>query len=998
MALWAAVLVLSAVHCTQPADTAVESADRMLREGKETYRLQGAKRALPKFQEALRIYRQAGGREGEAEALRYQGNCRLQSAEYDLAAEDFQQSLALHRQLGDLEGAAKSLNNLGLAYWNVADYPKALQVLDRGLAIAEELDDPRIRGAALSNLGLVYDELGRHSESLEHYQAALDDFRSSGFSRGIADALANLGGRALLLGDYRQAVQHLRGSLQVSLQGGLQHQSSLALGNMGLAQLGLGGSDRALTLLSEALEAARRSGARKQEADWMRARGKVLLWTAHYEEAWDDLHGAAEFYANAGMKVQESAAWREIGAASVLLGDLAAAEDALRRSLQAADSLAWPAGGAAARIALGDLQWHRREPAQALTWYRAACRSIEDGQDESLRTACLMRAALALSRLLHRQEARATAILALEAAERLKGEPLLAQAQTVRGHVEQSGGDPSAALPFYRSALESSLQGGFPEAAWRIAYYLGTCLRQLGAKEEAARAFEQSIDLLESVRQGLERDRFHAGYIDSRDQPYKALVPLLLELGQDAQALLVAERLRNRPFPGAHASPALTSLALQQAPESQSRLPDGTLDSVFGRLEEQGWPSRRTDMPDPTAADPAERLARFRQRLRPGTAVIEYLQTAEGLAAFVLTRDRFHSLLTPVRSESLTTRVSLLRERMAKTGRQDYRAPARGLYRLLIAPLQARGWLEGITRLSIVPHGVLHYLPFSALLSEGGSAVESMAVERRESRSGKPGGLRGPASEGIRFLVQDFTVSYLAGLQSASSGDPLAAVNGNQGVGGGGHGKTGGGGGSLASPPAGKDILALVPQAARLANASQEVRRIEEVFQSEVCILMGTEATEPFFKKLAPDYRFLHLATHGAFDRRNPLGSALVLESGPGGDGLLEAREIMELRLNADLVFLSACETALGAGYYSDIPPGDDFRGLTQAFLDAGSRAVLASLWKVDDLATAHFAGRFYAERASGDAEAIAAVQREMLRNDRFAHPFFWAPFVLVEK
>jgi CHAT domain-containing protein len=126
--------------------------------------------------------------------------------------------------------------------------------------------------------------------------------------------------------------------------------------------------------------------------------------------------------------------------------------------------------------------------------------------------------------------------------------------------------------------------------------------------------------------------------------------------------------------------------------------------------------------------------------------------------------------------------------------------------------------------------------------------------------------------------------------------------------------------------------------------------------------------------------------------------SGLELEASAGDDGLLEVHEILELRLNANLVTLSACETALGSGYLSEIPAGDDFVGFTRAFLTAGSRTVLASLWEVNDQSTLQFMVDFYRRLPKNDkAGALAAAQRAMRTSrSRYSHPYFWAPFVLV--
>jgi len=108
--------------------------------------------------------------------------------------------------------------------------------------------------------------------------------------------------------------------------------------------------------------------------------------------------------------------------------------------------------------------------------------------------------------------------------------------------------------------------------------------------------------------------------------------------------------------------------------------------------------------------------------------------------------------------------------------------------------------------------------------------------------------------------------------------------------------------------------------------------------------------------------------------------------------------EILELKLNATLVTLSACGTAMATGYLTEIPSGDDFVGLSRAFLYAGSRSVLASLWEVDDHSTSLLMRQFYRRWEKSDrATALAEAEAELRRADaRYQHPYYWAPFILI--
>jgi CHAT domain-containing protein len=169
-------------------------------------------------------------------------------------------------------------------------------------------------------------------------------------------------------------------------------------------------------------------------------------------------------------------------------------------------------------------------------------------------------------------------------------------------------------------------------------------------------------------------------------------------------------------------------------------------------------------------------------------------------------------------------------------------------------------------------------------------------------------------------------------------------------------------------------------------------------------VRLGRDASEDEFKSRAPRFRFLHLAAHGVADEIVPLYSGIFLAADPGGheDGFLHAYEVLEIPLRCDLVTLSACRTGRGRLY-----AGEGLLGLTRSFLYAGAREAVVSLWNVNDASTAILMEKFYAGLARGlpavEAlqEAKSALRGLQARDAKgraisYAHPFFWAPFILV--
>ena len=192
--------------------------------------------------------------------------------------------------------------------------------------------------------------------------------------------------------------------------------------------------------------------------------------------------------------------------------------------------------------------------------------------------------------------------------------------------------------------------------------------------------------------------------------------------------------------------------------------------------------------------------------------------------------------------------------------------------------------------------------------------------------------------------------------------------------------------------------LALAPRPDVLPGSRREVAAVARLGGADVEVLSGGAATEAAFRREAPRRRILHLATYGVLNKQNPLFSYVDLAAGGAQDGRLEVHEVFGLDLAADLVVLSACQTGLGSGALADVPAGDDWVGLTRAFLHAGAAHVVATLWSVEDWATASLMERFYERyRTSDDPErALAVAQRELLAAPATSHPFYWSAFATV--
>jgi CHAT domain-containing protein len=393
-----------------------------------------------------------------------------------------------------------------------------------------------------------------------------------------------------------------------------------------------------------------------------------------------------------------------------------------------------------------------------------------------------------------------------------------------------------------------------------------------------------------------------------------------------------------------------------------------------------------------------------RAALGPSRVLLEFLVTDERSYAFVVSSGGVKVVPLAVGRVELRRQVEQLLApfRKLRSGEvdlarleYDLRA-AHALHQVLFAPV--RPLLGSATDIVIVPDDVLHFLPFEALVEAAPRAARPSAVLHGEFAS-QP------------FLLRRYGISYLPsaaqllpGGPSVSSSKPpmrfFAMANPTA--------------GRVASPPAPppaqddplKRQLRSAGFGAYLAplpGAEAEVERIARGFSGNLStIIVGANATEGAYKEQAGRHAILHFAAHAVASDGQPLYSTLVLapDAAKEDDGFLQAYEVLRTPLNADLVVLSGCETARGS---EDV--GQGLVGLVAAFQQAGAKSVLATLWSIDE-ATAEAMGAFYGAMAGGRPAPAALRQAKLhLLQQRvrmgktdvsLAHPFFWAPFILV--
>jgi CHAT domain-containing protein len=880
----------------------------------------------------------------EGRILTWLGLTAYRRGDYRLARSLGERALALERRLDQPADLARSYNALGLLAWNEGRLDAALDLFRRASAAASAGRDEAMLAKTANNLALVQTELGNFAQARAGFVIARKAGARIRDPRIEGGALANLGMLEVQLGDPGAAIKHLSRARALYRIVGFEIGEQNALGQLGTAYDALGEPGHAFAALDSALQLSRKQGLRQEEAS------NLELIAGLYRQA-GDLRRALRLYTEAnrlngelGLEVERGTNLRSAAEIQLTLG---------RPDLAQSDAEA------------------------ALGIHRATGARLQELRD-----------LLLLADLASREKDDAAAASRLRAAERiaaaLGARTARVEVALARATIADRAGNPAGVLASLREAEADLARGGYG-TEWQAAALRARAFGRLSLLDSAVSSGLSAVAAVERVREGFGSGYLRGAYVSDKSAPYDELVDVLLRLGRSDEALEVADAGRSRALlehlaatgEGTASSGTTVSAlsegeallrqidtlvsrldALEETPKTQrdssgtaqirklaAQLAEtrGTYEALLVRTAERD--AGGAALLGGRRADAAE----IRRALRPGEALLEYHVAAERVVVFVVTGAGVRNLSVEVSRPDLIRRARLARELL---GRRDAgSAPddlLTALHEILVAPLEQAGLLQGTRRLVVVPHSALAYLPFAAL---------------RRGASG-------------RYLVEDYSVLQLP---TAASLPALRS----------------------ASIPEGRSAtraLALAPFPAALPGSRREARAFRRVM-GKAESLEGNRATEHRLRSALASDAAVHVATHGVMNPRNPMFSRLELARGngtPGDDGRLEVHELLGLRIRAPIVFLSGCETGVGGAWSTEFERGEDYATLAQAFLYAGAGSVVATLWRIGDEGAAAFAQRFYTELGTMEpAEALARAQRAMLRDRRYASPYYWAAYLV---
>ena len=583
------------------------------------------------------------------------------------------------------------------------------------------------------------------------------------------------------------------------------------------------------------------------------------------------------------------------------------------------------------------------------------------------------------------------------------------------GFIYSSKGKLDEALKYYTEALELYKKVGNPSSIAGSLNNIGYFYYELKSFKKAEQYLNECIIYLDSVRVGVGDFEARQNLTESQSNEYSLYFEVLNELNEKDKAFVISEKNRSRTLNELiseskvdlkqDADPELLDKEnelnfsfkqiLKQISEAKNdkeldilKRKRDSLYNVSKILEDQlkhSSPRYASIIyPDPITAD------KVKEELGVNTALISFKEGVDNFYAMVITKDDY-KVFTLRNIKIIESKIEILINEL-RSGKfsSHFYSSSGELYKILLEPLE--DIIKDKKELIIIPDGILHYLPFEVLFTR--DLTDQDMVSSSESS--------------LPYLIMDYEIRYLPSATMMKTfklytdseapkdficfADPVFESESE----------------SQLSPEEQKkeeeekkelsekmkELIREGSTLVRLINTGTEANGIAELFNTDNVSLYTRETANKnnLMKEDLSQYKYIHFATHGLVNNDKPQFSSLALCYDTTGSDELQVREIFELKLNADMVVLSACNTALGKEM-----KGEGIIGLTRAFLVAGSKRAVVSLWSVADKSTSEFMIDFYRYIKEGKTitQSLREAKLNMINSKEYTHPYYWAPFVL---
>jgi len=961
------------------------------------------------------------------------------------AIQKYEEALAQWRAAKDALEEAMVLITLGTLYRDVGEKQKALDFATQGLEKARATGDKSAEGWALVYLGAVYDYFGDKKKSIEYFEQSLPLWQSTGRRSGELNAINGLGMSYAWLGDRQKGLSYFEQAAALCRELHYQRGEASVLNNMAITYAQMGDYQKAIEMQNQAIALHRRAGNRSGEAVALNNIGTAYANLSEYQKAMDAHTAAFNIAHELGSSLEEAVDLNNIAYVYSTVGDKENALKYYSRSVEICRKVddRWHLAQALTNLgaAYADLQDYDQALkifSEALVLHRV--NGNRTGEGNTLKSLAATYGKLGDQEKALDYDRQALAILRATQDRRL-----LAETLRNMGSVSRKIGERQRAMEDLNEAFAISGpigdRRGEAESLGEIAHVE---LDQ-GDFKEARSHSDNALAVFDSLRSTITNPKLRAWFSQAVRKVHEVNLQALFRLhqqqptaGYDAAALLAAEKGRAQAL-------------LELLGESQARIREGVDPVLLDRelslrrtiaakaqVQERLLAGKHSDEQAGAAAKELDELTRDYDQLQSAirekspayaaltmpvplslagiqhevvdneTLLLEYMLGEEKSLLFAVTPTSLSSFELPERKtiEAAARRVyylitvrrqvvpgETLEQRTARLRRAEaeYPAAAARLSQMLLGPVAPQ---LGGKRLLVVAEGVLQYVPFNAL------------PEPQKNSSSKPRLLiagheivTAPSASVLSLLRSDAAQRRPADKQLAVLADPVFDGRDS---------RVSRGEKTPASSPVPTDAAADVLRSGgesglqlfvRLRFSRQEAERIARFADGSrklTALDFAASRTTAVSPELA-QYRIVHFATHGLINNQHPELSGLVLslvnEQGQEVDGFLRLYDIYNLRLGADLVVLSACQTALGKEI-----AGEGLIGLTRGFVYAGVPRVVASLWQVDDRVTAELMENFYQAMLTRNERPAAALRMAQLAISQargWESPFYWAAFTL---
>jgi CHAT domain-containing protein/tetratricopeptide (TPR) repeat protein len=967
------------------------------------------------------------------------------------AIDHYEKAALLCTSISDFKNASEATLKAGDVYFLLSEYVQALKRYQNAEALAQESGDWLVQATALSQMGRLQSYLGNNDLAQKQLTQSLDLFKRYESNRTVSatnaygEALSNLAEVSYSKGDFLNASKQLDNALKVF------HDDRKAEARVhlfkGYIAGSIGDTDKALVEISRALELYREINDKSGEGLALTAMGLWHSSTQDHSRALEINKEALQIFHAIGDQHSEAIALNAIGQAYQNLSEYANALSSFKNALTIFENTRTLDAASDTTCAIASTHYLSGNLDQALASYER-CLQLSRTVGKHRIEAYALEGIASIYGAQGRQQLAVKQYQDLERFFKSIGD-LRGQAMALngRGDLLLRLGEKQKALDVFEQAFSLSEKMGDKGILIPTLYNLARANEALDLHETALSLIRTSFKLIEEIRANVASPDFRASYFSAVRKHYDSCIQILMQLhrlrpgeGFAAEAFAVSEQGRARLLldllsesrPNIHAgatkdlvdkeqtlrgllrAQAEYQLNLSVSGKDSAELKDVADQIVQLRSEYQAVQAQLKEQ-NPRLFSfeqfaPVD-LERIQKELQSSdTILLEYALGDDHSYLWAVTSNSSESYILPARREIEDAAREFFKLITARQGSDDqsekdyqaniaaadsrYSEKASNLSRMLLGPVIEK---LGSRRIVVVPDGALQYIPFEALPTKFvqptgpveastsfliatnevvmlPSASTLSAIRSAQNRKGSPGKLVAIIADPV-FSSSDNRVTQEASRPAVAK----AAADQN--------------------PAQAEQQTVKKLRLARLAHASQEADAISAAAPwGTTLVAKGFDASrETVMSSEVSRAQIVHFATHGFLDTEHPELSALVLtmtdRNGAKTDGLMPLPDIYTLDLSADLIVLSACQTALG----KDIK-GEGLVGLTHSFLSAGAKSVAASLWKVDDRATAALMADFYVDmlqKGMTPAAALRSAKLKMMSQKQWNPPYYWAGFVL---